>query len=53
MKGRELAWRNKEWDSLEHFNRVQKRWSAWGVGLIIVPALIGILAAILIPMFNR
>ncbi|WP_217423403.1 hypothetical protein [Uliginosibacterium aquaticum] len=52
IKGRELAWRNKEWDDLEHFNRIQKRWSAWGVGLIIVPALIGILAAILIPMFN-
>ena len=32
-KGREWAWRNKRWDSIEHFNRVQKKWSAWGVGL--------------------
>ncbi len=53
IKGRELAWRNKAWDDLEHFNRVQKRWSAWGVGVVVVPALLGILAAILIPMFNR
>ena len=51
VKGRELAWRNKRWDDLEHFNRVQHRWSAWGVGLLLVPAAIGILAAILIPMF--
>jgi len=49
-KGREWAWRNKRWDSLEHFNRVQRKWSAWGVGLTVIPALLGILAAILIPM---
>ena len=27
IKGRELAWRNKRWESLEHFNDVQRRWS--------------------------
>ena len=51
--GREWAWQNKRWDSVEHFQRVQKRWSAWGVGLMIVSALLGIAPAILIPMFNR
>src|SRR5262245_14023322 len=30
FKGRELAWRNKRWESLEHFNRVQRAWSKWG-----------------------
>src|SRR6478609_9337873 len=35
FKGREMAWRNKRWDSLEHFNRVQKRWSFWGVVLVL------------------
>ncbi len=34
IKGREWAWKNKEWDSLEHFNRVQKKWSQWSLGLI-------------------
>ena len=31
LKGREWAWKNKEWPSIDHFNRVQKRWSiaAW------------------------
>lgn len=53
FKGREWAWQNKRWDDLDHFNRVQKRWSAWGVGLIVVPALIGILAAVLIPILAR
>lgn len=31
VKGREWAWRNREWESVEHFNRVQKQWSFWGV----------------------
>ncbi len=50
FKGRELAWRNKRWDSVEHFNEVQKKWSAWGAGLFII-GMIGILAAVLIPIF--
>ena len=25
IKGRELAWKNKQWDSVEHFNRVQRK----------------------------
>lgn len=33
IKGREMAWRNSRWDSLEHFNRVQRRWSQWGIGI--------------------
>lgn len=52
VKGREWAWKNKRWDSLEHFNRVQKRWSFWGVVLLVVPALIGIIAAIAIPAYQ-
>lgn len=51
FKGRELAWQNKRWDSLEHFNRVQRRWSAWGVGLLVI-GLIGIVAAIALPAYQ-
>jgi hypothetical protein len=50
IKGRELAWRNKRWDSLEHFNRVQRRWSLWSLVLLLI-ALIGIVAAIAIPAY--
>lgn len=52
FKGRELAWKNKRWDSIEHFNQVQRKWSIWGVCLILIPALLGILAAIFIPMYQ-
>jgi len=51
FKGRELAWKNKRWNSMEHFNEVQRKWSFWGVMLLVVPAVLGILAAIVIPMF--
>lgn len=26
-KGKEWAWRNKKWDDIEHFKRVQRKWS--------------------------
>jgi RNA polymerase subunit RPABC4/transcription elongation factor Spt4 len=32
-KGSEWAWRNKRWDSIEHFQRVQKKWAMWGIGI--------------------
>jgi hypothetical protein len=51
FKGREWAWKNKKWDSVEHFNRVQKIWSIWGVVLLII-ALIGIFAAIAVPSYQ-
>lgn len=52
FKGRQWAWQNKRWDSVEHFNRVQKRWSFWGVILFVVPFVLGILAAILLPAYQ-
>lgn len=51
IKGREWAWKNKEWESVEHFNRVQRKWSAWGVGLVVGGMLLGIVAAISIPAY--
>ena len=49
FKGRELAWRKKRWNSIEDFNRVQKRWSFWGVTLVGGLALLGIVVAVLAP----
>ena len=51
VKGRELAWRNKRWDSFEHFDAVQKKWSWWAVVLVFGVMGVGIFAAIMIPMF--
>jgi len=53
FKGREWAWKNKEWESVEHFNRVQKKWSFWGVIIFFGVFIIGgILAAIAIPAYQ-
>lgn len=49
VKGREWAWKNKRWDSVEHFNRVQRLWSIWGAILLLVPFTLGMLAAIFSP----
>ena len=51
IKGREWAWRNKKWESVEHFQRVQRRWSLWSL-LIFGIAIVGILAAIAIPAYQ-
>lgn len=51
VKGREWAWRNKRWDSIEHFQRVQRRWSLWSL-LFVGIALLGIIAAIAIPAYQ-
>jgi hypothetical protein len=46
LKGRELAWQNKAWDSVEHFNDTQRRWSMWGVILLGGVVGIGIVSAL-------
>lgn len=52
FKGREWAWKNKNWASVEEFNRVQRKWSAWGFGLTAVLVVVGALAAIAIPAYS-
>jgi hypothetical protein len=31
FKGRDWAWRNKRWKSVEHFNEVQRKWAIAGI----------------------
>ncbi len=31
VKGNVWAWENKEWESIEQFHSVQRKWAAWGV----------------------
>lgn len=31
LKGRQWAWQNRQWDDVEHFNRVQRYWSLTGL----------------------
>jgi len=52
VKGREMAWKNGQWDSFEHFDRVQKTWSRWAVGLTLGFIVLGILAAMVLPAYH-
>jgi len=49
LKGREWAWQAKHWESIEQFNKVQRRWVFWGfliIGIVIVLLIIMILFAV-------
>lgn len=51
IKGRELAWQNKRWDSVEHFQQVQKKWSFWGVVVFLAVIVLGIGTAVVVPLY--
>ncbi len=53
FKGREWAWKNNDWESVEHFNEVQKRWSFWAVLIIGTLFTIGVLAGIGVPAYEE
>ncbi|MGD9686838.1 MAG: lysozyme inhibitor LprI family protein [Desulfobacter sp.] len=53
FKGREWAWKSGQWESVDHFNRVQKKWSQWAVGLTLVGFIIGIIGAVAMPQFSN
>lgn len=51
-KGNEWAWRNKKWDSIEHFKSAQRPWNIAGIVLFAISmvALVVIVPAVLVPM---
>lgn len=52
-KGREWAWKNKPWASLEQFNRVQRQWSYWGVVITAVALVLSVLAGVGAAWYER
>jgi hypothetical protein len=52
VKGREWAWRNKKWDSVEHFKNTQRPWDIAGIVIfaIGVVAWIAIIPAVIFPI---
>ena len=50
IKGNEWAWKNKKWESIDHFRRVQKVWTYWALvalGLLTISFLFGFFRAII------
>lgn len=53
-KGSEWAWRNKQWESVELFKRVQRKWSVAGVlVLVALPVLVALFAGGLLIFQDR
>ncbi len=36
IKGNEMAWKAKKWESVEHFKKVQAAWAKWGVVIFVL-----------------
>ena len=53
FKGRELAWKNNDWESFEQFDAVQKKWSFWGAWLIGGLFIAGTLLAVALPALHK
>jgi len=51
VKGREWAWRAQRWESVDHFNRVQRKWSMWGVILSVIPPFAILLIFMILVLF--
>jgi len=53
IKGNEWAWRNKKWDSIEHFKSTQRSWNIAGIivfAISIVAAVVAIIVAVVVPL---
>ena len=46
-KGSEWAWQSKRWDGIEHFQRTQKIWMYWGIGLVVVSFLLYVVSFVI------
>ena len=45
-KGNQWAWKNRNWESMEHFKQAQKIWSTFGAGML-VGFLLGVIVVLL------
>ena len=58
IKGREWAWQKKKWDSVEQFNKTQRKWSIAGfifagISLILIPILLVLIVIVAINPVGR
>ena len=55
VKGNEWAWRNKKWDSIEHFKSTQMCWSIAGIvvfaiSIATIVAIVPIIVTVVVPV---
>ncbi len=48
IKGNEWAWQRKKWESVEHFQKIQRTWMWWGVGLIVAYVIFAVAMGVLL-----
>lgn len=46
LKGNELAWKHKKWESIEQFKKVQKKWTTAAFIFLAVCILVGVLGTL-------
>jgi len=54
VQGNEWAWRNKKWDSIEHFKSTQRSWNIAGIvvfaiSIVAIATYVAIIFAVVIP----
>ena len=47
LKGNEIAWKNKRWDSVAAFQATQRKWAVVGLVVLVVAVLLGVLSSVL------
>ena len=47
FKGNEMAWKSKQWDSVEHFKATQRKWMMAGLIVLGIGVLFGCLSVVL------
>ena len=52
VKGSQWAWRNRRWDNVEQFKRVQRTWAKWGLVVWVLSGLALLSASFYIGIFN-
>lgn len=54
LKGNEWAWRNKHWQSVEQFKRIQGIWSKWGIGFFVGVIILFLIAVtVMLPKLTK
>ena len=48
LKGNEWAWQGRRWESIQQFRETQRVWVIWGIVIVAVGIVIGIIAGIVI-----